>query len=58
VRSRRRYVARSLLSERVLSRRTRKRNWQIYSELLAELGESERAAAALKQAELAHEAGV
>jgi tetratricopeptide (TPR) repeat protein len=58
VRSSRRYVARSLLSERVLSRKTKKRNWQIYSEVLAELGESERAAAALKQAQLAHEAGV
>jgi tetratricopeptide (TPR) repeat protein len=58
VRSSRRCVARSLLSERVLSRKTRKRNWLIYSEVLAELGESERAAAALRQAELAHEAGV
>ena len=55
--SSRRYVARSLLSERVLSRKTRKRNWQVYSEVLAELGEDERAAAARKQGEMAHEAG-
>jgi hypothetical protein len=58
VRSSRRYVARSLLSERVLSRKTKKRNWEIYSQVLAELGESEHAAAALKQAERAREAGV
>ena len=46
-------VARSLLSERVLSRGTRKRNWQDYSEVLAALGETENAEAARKQAELA-----
>ena len=50
-------VARSLLSERVLSRGTRKRNWQEYSKVLAALGESERAEAARKQAEIAPEAG-
>jgi tetratricopeptide (TPR) repeat protein len=57
VHSSRRYVARSLLCERVLSRKTRKRNWQVYSEVLAELGEDERAAAARQQGEMAHEAG-
>jgi tetratricopeptide (TPR) repeat protein len=57
VHSSRRHVARSLLSERVRSRPTRKRNWQLYSELLAELGESERAAAARKQGERAPEPG-
>jgi len=55
--SSKRYVARSLLSERVLSRKSRKRNWEVYAELLAELGESERAAAARKQGETAQEAG-
>jgi tetratricopeptide (TPR) repeat protein len=57
VHSSQRHVARSLLSERVCGRRTKKRNWQLYSELLAELGETERAAAARKQGELALEAG-
>jgi tetratricopeptide (TPR) repeat protein len=57
VHSSQRHVARSLLSERVLSRRTRKRNWQLYSELLAELGETERAAAAQRQGEMAQETG-
>jgi tetratricopeptide (TPR) repeat protein len=57
VHSSRRNVARSLLSERVLSRRTKKRNWQLYSELLAELGETERSAAARKQGEMAPESG-
>ena len=50
-------VARSLLSERVLSRGTRKRNWQDYSKVLAALGETENAEAARKHAELAPEAG-
>jgi tetratricopeptide (TPR) repeat protein len=50
-------IARSLLSERVLSRGTRKRNWQEYSKVLATLGEVERAEAALKQAEIAPESG-
>jgi len=50
-------VARSLLSERVLSRGTRKRNWQEYSKVLDALGEAERAEAARKQAEIAPEAG-
>ena len=50
-------VARSLLSERVLSRGTRKRNWQSYADVLAALGESGHASAARKQAENAPEAG-
>ena len=50
-------VARSLLSERVLSRGTKKRNWQEYAKVLAALGEAERAEAARKQAEFAPEAG-
>jgi tetratricopeptide (TPR) repeat protein len=50
-------VARSLLSERVLSRATRKRNWQAYSDVLAALGETERAEAARQQAARAPEAG-
>jgi tetratricopeptide (TPR) repeat protein len=57
VRARRLPVARSLLSERVLSRGTRKANWQSYAEVLAALGETERADAARKQAEVAPEAG-
>lgn len=57
VHSSRRYVARSLLSERVLSRKTKKKNWDVYSEVLAELGETERAASARKQGEMAHETG-
>jgi tetratricopeptide (TPR) repeat protein len=57
VHSSKRCVARSLLSERVLSRKSRKRNWEVYSEVLAELGETERAAAARKQGEMAQEAG-
>ncbi len=50
-------VARSLLSERVLSRGTRKQNWQDYAKVLAALGETERAEAARKQAGIAHESG-
>jgi hypothetical protein len=50
-------VARSLLSERVLTRSTKKKNWQEYSNVLAALGEAERAEAARKQAEIVHEAG-
>jgi tetratricopeptide (TPR) repeat protein len=57
VRSSRRHVARSLLGERVQSRRSRKRNWEVYAALLAELGETERAAAARRQGEMAPEAG-
>ena len=57
VKSSRRYVARSLLSERVLARKTKKRNWQVYAELLNELGETERAQAARRQGEIAPEAG-
>jgi hypothetical protein len=55
--SSRREVARSLLSERVRARSTKKRNWQVYAELLSALGETERAAAARKQSERAPEAG-
>ena len=50
-------VARSLLSERVLNRGTRKGNWQTYAEVLTDLGETERAAAARKRAEMAPEIG-
>jgi tetratricopeptide (TPR) repeat protein len=50
-------VARSLLSERVLSRGTRKRNWQDYSKVLAALGETQNAEVARKHAELAPESG-
>jgi tetratricopeptide (TPR) repeat protein len=50
-------VARSLLSERVLSRGTRKRNWQTYAAVLAALGETEHAAAARNHAATAPEAG-
>ena len=51
-------VARSLLSERVLSRGTHKGNWLGYADVLAELGEGGRAEAARRQAEAALEAGV
>ena len=50
-------VARSLLSERVLRRGTRKQNWQEYAKVLAALGETGRAEAARKQAGIAHESG-
>jgi hypothetical protein len=50
-------IARSLLSERVLSRGTRKRNWQSYADVLAVLGETGHASAARQQAENAPEAG-
>jgi tetratricopeptide (TPR) repeat protein len=50
-------VARSLLSERVLSRSTRKGNWQTYADVLTALGETERAADARKRAETAPEFG-
>jgi tetratricopeptide (TPR) repeat protein len=50
-------VARSLLSERVLSRSTKKKNWQEYSKVLAALGETEHAEAARKQGDIAPEAG-
>jgi tetratricopeptide (TPR) repeat protein len=50
-------VARSLLSERVRSRGTRSGNWQAYAEVLAALGETERAEVARKQAASAPEAG-
>jgi tetratricopeptide (TPR) repeat protein len=55
--SRKLSVARSLLSERVLSRGTRKKNWQDYAKVLAALGESEHAEAARKQGDSAPEAG-
>ena len=57
VRARNLPMARSLLSERVLSRGTRKSNWRSYAEVLAALGETERAVAARKQAEAAPEFG-
>lgn len=50
-------VARSLLAERVLSRATKKKNWQEYSKVLAALGDAERAEAARKQGEIANEVG-
>jgi tetratricopeptide (TPR) repeat protein len=57
VRSSRKSVARSLLSERVRSRSTKQRNWQAYADVLAALGETERANMARKQAEASPEAG-
>ena len=51
-------VARSLLSERVLSRGTHKGNWLAYAEVLTALGDGERAEAARRQADAAPEAGV
>ncbi len=57
VRARNLPVARSLLSERVLSRGTRKGNWQSYADVLTAFGETERAAEARKQGERASEAG-
>ncbi|MGC2124567.1 MAG: tetratricopeptide repeat protein [Xanthobacteraceae bacterium] len=50
-------VARSLLSERVLNRGTRKGNWQSYADVLTALGETDRAAAARRHGERAPEAG-
>jgi len=50
-------VARSLLSERVLSRGTRKENWRSYAEVLAALGETERAETARQRAATASEMG-
>jgi hypothetical protein len=57
VRSSKLALARSLLSERVLTRGTRKRNWQDYSKVLAALGETQNAEAARRHAELAPETG-
>ena len=57
VRARRLPLARSLLSERVRSRGTRQGNWRSYADVLSALGETERAAAARKQGELAPEVG-
>jgi hypothetical protein len=51
-------VARSLLSERVMSRGTRKKNWEDYAGVLDALGEPKAAAEARRNAALAHEAGV
>jgi tetratricopeptide (TPR) repeat protein len=50
-------VARSLLSERVISRGTRKANWTSYANVLAALGETGRAEDARRHAETAPEAG-
>jgi hypothetical protein len=50
-------VARSLLSERVLSRGTRKKNWQWYAHVLDVLGEADHANEARKQSETAPESG-
>jgi tetratricopeptide (TPR) repeat protein len=57
VRAKRLPVARSLLSERVLSRGSRKGNWQTYAEVLTALGETARAEAARKHGEAAPEFG-
>jgi tetratricopeptide (TPR) repeat protein len=57
VRANRLSVARSVLSERVLSRGTRRGNWQSYSEVLVGLGETKLAEAARKQGEIAPEVG-
>jgi tetratricopeptide (TPR) repeat protein len=51
-------VARSLLSERVRSRGTRKRNWQAYAEVLAALGDADGAQAARHESERAPEPGI
>ena len=50
-------IARSLLSERVLSRGTKKGNWQSYAKVLTALGETEHADQAQKHGEIAHEVG-
>jgi tetratricopeptide (TPR) repeat protein len=50
-------LARSLLSERVRSRGSRKKNWQTYAEVLSALGETERAEAARQHAAIAPEIG-
>lgn len=57
VRARNLPVARSLLSERVLSRGTHKGNWLAYADVLTELGQSKRAEAARQRAETAPEWG-
>ncbi len=57
VRARNLPVARSLLSERVRSRGTRKGNWQAYADVLNALGEADRAQAARNHAEIAPEMG-
>jgi tetratricopeptide (TPR) repeat protein len=50
-------VARSLLSERVMSRGTRRKNWEHYARVLDALGESKGAEEARRNAALAQEAG-
>jgi tetratricopeptide (TPR) repeat protein len=50
-------VARSLLSERVLSRGARKGNWLAYAGVLVALGDTEHAEAARRNAETASEIG-
>jgi hypothetical protein len=50
-------VARSLLSERVRIRGTKRKNWQDYSKVLGALGETQNAETARKNAEVAPEAG-
>jgi tetratricopeptide (TPR) repeat protein len=57
VRGNRLSVARSLLSERVRSRGTRKKNWQWYAQVLDALGEANHANEARKQSETAPESG-
>jgi tetratricopeptide (TPR) repeat protein len=50
-------VARSIMSERVISRGTRRKNWENYATVLAALGETKGAEEARKRAALAPEAG-
>ena len=57
VRGNRLGMARNLLSERVLSRGSRKGNWLAYAEVLAALGETAGAEAARRKAETAPDAG-
>lgn len=50
-------MARSLFSDRVLSRGSHKGNWETYADVLAAMGETARAEAARKRAAMAPEAG-
>jgi len=50
-------IARSLLSERVRARPSRKRNWEVYAEVLSALGETGRAGDALTRQKAAAEFG-
>jgi tetratricopeptide (TPR) repeat protein len=50
-------IARSLLSERVISRGTKRKNWDDYAQVLSALGDTKGAEEARRKAALAHEAG-